>query len=388
MPSRLSASALKSRGAFTGPVSSVRWRGKGGSRATQSVASSRRPPAQRKRAVRPGGSSAGSRRALDVRSSHQTIPRSLGHWCAYGNLPVQAATQTVLINVRTQFSLVTSTAVDTNMFFYPGANDTIGWYTNGTTNVALANNTTTGAGFSTLTVPMLTSMLTGSPRTAPEWRPTRLWVRIHNTTLFTNRVGGLFVTRPRGSWSNFSPGIVGPGQVVSAANISALPETRFFDFSQLAGPTEYVIGTFPTDLESFAYANTTAPDTPGLSTNWLTDVTAHGQLWAPLNFYIPAASAQQTIVFEVYASYDCKISEVLTGTSPMATLSAPPPVGAPESIIRGASAALHAGSDNMRAVQTALDIMGLGIATPAGAKSLLPRSAYRSKNLGSLHPLM
>lgn len=284
---------------------------------------------------------------LTLGSGHQLVPRSLRSWCTIGNLPAQAATQTVLINVRQQYSITTSTANDINMFFYPGANDTIGWYTNGTTNVANANNVTTGTGYSVLSVPMLTSLLSSSPKTCPEWRPTRLWVRLHNTTIFTGRVGGCLVTRPKGSWSTFAAGAVGAGQVVSQANLAALPETRFFDFSQMAGPVDYVIATFPTDLEAFSYFNTTSPDSVGVSTNWLDDTARSGQKWAPLNFYLPATSSPQTVVFEVYASYDCKISEALTSTSPMATLAAPPPIGPAHTVIAGAAAALDAGSNNM-----------------------------------------
>lgn len=342
-----------------------RWRGKAASRATQSVAPSQPRKARSKRGAR---SVAPQRREF---SAHATIPRSLGGWCAFGNLPAQAATQTVLINVRQQFTLTTSTSNDINMFFYPGANDTIGWYTNGTTNVALANNSVTGGGYSTLTIPMLTSLLNSTPKTSPEWRPTRLWVRVHNTTIFTGRVGGCLVTRPKGSWSTFAPGVVGPGQVVSQANLTALPETRFYDFSQMSGPTDYLIATFPTDLEAFSYFNTTAPDTPGLSTNWLDDVTRSGQKWAPLNFYLPAASSQQTVVFEVYASYDCKIAEALTATSPMATLAAAPPVGPPHTVISEASQALGAGSNNMsRLAAGAATVGGVGLGMLSASRGL------------------
>lgn len=343
-------------------MSSVRWRGKAASRATQSVAPSTRSKAKSKRsgpAQRAKSERSGRSLGASV-SAHQHIPKSLGSWCAYGNLPVQAATQTVLVNVRAQFSLTTSTSNDTNMFFYPGTNDTIGWYTNGTVGTPLANNVTTGAGYSALTIPMLTSLVNTSPKTVPEWRPTRLWVRVHNTTIFTSRVGGCIVTRPKGSWTTFSPGAVGAGQVVSQTNLSALPESRFYDFSQMAGPVDYVIGTFPTDLEAFSYFNTTAPDATAASVNWLADVNSTGQKWAPLNFYIPAASSQQTLIFEVYASYDCKISEALSSTSPMATLAAPPPVGAPHDSIRAASGALNAGSENMRTL-VASTMVGAGL---------------------------
>jgi hypothetical protein len=311
-------------------------------------------------------------------------------------LPVQAATQSVLVNVRQQFQLQTSVSNSCNVLFFPGGNDTIGFYTNGIGGAALADNTLVGTGFSCLKNPMLTGLLQGTPFTVPEWRPTRLWVRVHNTTIFTSRVGGCVVTRPKGSWSAFNAPSVGPAQLVSQDNLAALPETRFFDFSQMAGPVEYVIPTFPTDLEAFSYTNTRAPDIGnGITANWLADIAVSGQKWAPLNFFFPPASSNQTITFEVFLSYDCKISEALASTSPLATLVAPPPIAAPHTVIGTASAALNAGSENVTSMLSRAGLLGgamsgMGIAAARlgrGARVLGPMMEAAMPLLGGMAAL-
>lgn len=320
----------------------------------------RQVPKPKPRAMgRPARAIGGGATATSLRNAHQVIPRALHDWARAGNLPVQACVQSVLISVRSQFTVVTSTTNDVNLLFFPGANDTIGWYCNGAGS-ALADNTVTGAGFAVLKNSMLNSLVSGSPKQAPEWRPTRLWVRLHNSTIFTSRVGGVLVTRPKGNWSTFSPGVVGGASPVNASNLSALPETRFFDFAQMAGPTEFAISAFPTDVEAFSYINTTASDSIGTSTNWLADVLTNGQKWTPLNFFIPASSSQQTLQFEVFACYDCKMIEALASTSPLATLASPPPIGPPHEVVRTAAQALDAGSDNL------LGAIGGGLAALGG----------------------
>lgn len=370
MSVRLSAKNL--RALSSGPVSERRWRGKGRSAVTRSTAPSRRstaPSTRRpKRRVGLRARSGASLRAMSMAPAHQRLPKSLVDWARYGNLPVQAAVQSVLINIRQQFAVQTSVSNAVNLFFYPGANDTIGFYTSGISGLALPDNTVINAGYSCLKNTMLTSLVTGAPPTCTEWRPTRLWVRLHNTTIFTSRAGGCLVTRPKGNWTTFSSGSVGPGQAVSQENLAALPETRFYDFSQMAGPTEYTIATFPTDLEGFSYFNTKAPDVGnGVATNWLSDLQTNGQKWAPLNFYIPPSTTNQQLVFEVCMSYDCKISEALASTSPMATLAAAPPIAPPHPYVASASAALSEGSSSVAsmmteaAAATALTGAGLGL---------------------------
>jgi len=292
-----------------------------------------------------------------------------------------------LINVRQQYSVITSTSNPINLLFYPGANDTIGWYTQGNGGSFLADNTVSGLGWSALKNPMLTSLVNTTPKTCSEWRPTRLWVRIHNTTIFTSRVGGCLVTRPKGNWSTFSPGGVGAGTAVSQDNLSGLPETRFYDFSQMSGPVEYTIATFPTDLEGFSYFNTTAPDTVGTYTNWLADLTTNGQKWAPLNFYLPATSANQTLVFEVFMSYDCKITEALSSTSPMITLTAPPPIAPPHTVIQSASTALNSGSDSISSMMTEAAAAAMAVGSGLGLRSMFGAGAA-VRNAELLLPLL
>lgn len=386
--SKLTAASLRSL-STTGPVSRSRWAGKGSSRATQSVVSFRTAPSTRttrKKRVRP-------RRAPGSRGSsmssvgsslgfHARLPSSPGSWLQYGNLPVQAAVQTVLVNGRVQLSLNTSTADETCLVFYPGANDTYGWYVRGTSNTALPDNTTIGGGYSKLTASLLTGLVSGTPKIVPEWRPTRMWVRVMNQSTFTSKTGGFYSCRPKGAWSDFAPGTVGGAGAVSAANVAVLPETRYINATQTS-EQDFAIATFPTDLEAYAFQNTRPP-----GADWLYNVQLYGQHWAPIVLLFPPTSVAQSYAVEIFYSFDCKITEAVAGLSPLATLTSPPPVAAPHTHLAQASSILNSGSTNMAHLMemASASVAGVGALLAGGARVV---SAIRqARAMAGLAPLM
>lgn len=361
--------------ARSGPVSRSRWAGKGSSKATQSVVSFRTALPARKKKVGPRRARAAPSSRSSVGSSlgfHSRVPSTPGSWLQYGNLPVQAAVQTVLVNGRVQLSLNTSTVDETCLVFYPGANDQYGHYVRGTSNVALPDNTTIGGGYSKLTSSLLTGLVSGTPKIVPEWRPTRMWARVMNQSTFTSKTGGHFAVRPKGAWSDFAPGIVGGAGAISATNIAVLPETRYFNATQTS-EHDFVIGTFPTDLEAYAFQNTRGP---GTSADWLYNVSLYGQHWAPIVFLFPPTSVAQSYTVELFFSMDCKITEAVAGLSPLATLTSPPPVAAPHTHLAQASALLNSGSVNMAHLAEMATASVAGVAALAGVGARVA-SAYR-----------
>lgn len=288
------------------------------------------------------------------------------------------------MNGRTQFSVNASALNETALIFYPGANDQLGWYVRGTSNVSLPDNNTVGDGYSKLTSSLLTGLVSGASKIVPEWRPTRMWIKVMNQSTFTSKTGGYYVCRPKGAWSDFAPGTVGAGSPVNAANIAVLPETRYVNATMMSAG-DYSIAAFPTDLEAYSFFNTYPPGAPE---NWLHNVFLYGQHWSPLVLLFPPTSVAQNYVVELFFSFDCKITEAVAGLSPLATLTAPPPVGPPHSHLASASALLNAGSQNMLALAESATAATAGIGALMGAGAKLSSAFSQARSLGGLAPLM